>query len=120
MEQDEILMMFRLSRNKREQIRILAELTDSDEETIIEVLRDNGEYVTLQKCRKCHRLFQKYLSPYCPDCEEIIQKQRTEEQRYKTWLRWQMKEIAVRKKALSRQISELNKQTEKLREELDG
>ena len=120
MDREEIVVMFRLSKNKREQISILADLTDSDEETIIEILRDSGEYVALSKCPKCHKIFPRLLSRYCESCEGLLRKQRTEEQRYKSWLRWQIKRNEVKKKSLIRQIGELEQESKRLKEELNG
>lgn len=52
---DEIVEMYKRAKNKETQIEILAELTASDTETIVEVLKDagvfNGTYITCSRCR---------------------------------------------------------------------
>ena len=68
MNQEEIRQSFRQSKNKREQIRILADLTDSDVDTVIEVLKDDDMCVAVTKCKRCKRVFYRYLSPFCPSC----------------------------------------------------
>ena len=48
----EIVTLYKMAKDKDEQIFILAELTASDADTIIEVLKDFGEYkeMNIQRC----------------------------------------------------------------------
>lgn len=74
---DEIVRSYQQAENKGEQIFTLAELTLSDHETIIEVLKDHGVFNPEDienSLRTCHRCGKRYLarSPKgratCPDC----------------------------------------------------
>lgn len=51
---EEIICSYRTARNKEEQIEILAELTASDIDTILMVLKDAGERLpTMKRFKKC-------------------------------------------------------------------
>ena len=56
---DEIIWLYKVAKNPDEEIFILGELTCSDVETIIEVLKDAGVYVErkIQKCIKCKQMY---------------------------------------------------------------
>lgn len=85
---EQILRLYRIADNKGEQILILAELTASDEETIIEVLKDHGVFNpediadSLRTCTGCGR---KYIArdrrgrAVCPQCAFRRRKQRENE-----------------------------------------
>ena len=87
---EQILRLYRIAENKGEQILILAELTASDAETIIEVLKDHGVFNpedvadSLRECSACGR---KYIArdkrgrAVCPDCAFLRQKQRDNERK---------------------------------------
>lgn len=87
---EEILRLYRIADNKGEQILILAELTASDEETIIEVLKDHGAFKpedvadSLRTCEGCGR---KYISTtkrgraVCPQCAALRKKRRENEKK---------------------------------------
>ena len=120
MDQTEITTSFRQARNKSEQIRILADLSDTDTETVIEVLKDNDMCVSVAKCRRCGRTFQKYLRPYCPTCERLIAAQKRQAENYKRWVLWQIKQNAVKRKALVRMVKDLDIDTQRLKEEING
>lgn len=73
---DEIILLYRQARDKVEQIRILADLTESDTETIMEILNDAGEYQGNYKiCSKCGQaypvMFKNGRSNKCPECRNI-------------------------------------------------
>ena len=58
---EEIIRLYKQADDKGEQIRILAELTASDDETIIEVLKDHGVYneadLKLRTCTMCGKQY---------------------------------------------------------------
>lgn len=56
---DEIISLYLRAKDKDEEVFILAQLTASDAETIIEVLRDAEVYVenNIKQCANCKRLF---------------------------------------------------------------
>ena len=73
---EEIIVMYKNAKDREAEIIILAQLTASDTDTILEVLKDagefNGAYAT---CPRCGRSFPA-LSEYsrkrmCPDCREM-------------------------------------------------
>lgn len=68
----EIVTLYKMAKDKDEQIFILAELTASDADTIIEVLKDFGEYkeMNIQRCFNCHELYIAYnRCRVCQDCK---------------------------------------------------
>ena len=74
---DEIVRSYQQAENKGEQIFVLAELTLSDHETIIEVLKDHGVFNPKDienSLRTCHRCGRRYLArsmkgrATCPEC----------------------------------------------------
>ena len=74
---DEIISLYVNAKDKDKQITILAELTASDIETIVEVLKDNGIYQqnNIVTCKGCGRMFicegSKRLPSYCRPCKII-------------------------------------------------
>lgn len=118
MDRNEILTSFRQAKDKREQVHILADLTGSDEETVEEILKDAGLYVTIAKCRKCHRTYQKYISPYCPDCKLKIETAKRKAEEYRRWVRWLIRENEVKRYSLLRQIAMIDEENRKLKETL--
>lgn len=68
----EISRLYELSKDKDEEVFIIAELTDSDPETIIEVLKDEGVYdeKCIQTCIKCKEMYiEKGRAHICPSCK---------------------------------------------------
>lgn len=107
----EISIQFKQSLNKAQQINILAELTDSDTDTIIECLRDHGEYVKDARCRRCGGWYHQYLSPYCPDCEDIRAAERES-------IMFMIKVNSLKIKGLMSEINSLKKSNNMLRSTL--
>ena len=105
---DEICMSFRLAKRKGEQIRILADLTASDEETVIEVLKDHKLWVEVGKCKRCKALFWRYLSPYCPVCDAA-----------RKTIMWGLEVNADALRYHSSEIRRLNAERERLEERLN-
>lgn len=78
MNNHEICYSYRHAVNKMDQITILAQLTASDEDTIIEILRSEGvldeRHIKTRICCRCGREYrvrtQKGL-PVCPACRDI-------------------------------------------------
>ena len=72
-ETTDICYLYRTARDRDEEVFILAELTASDADTIIEVLKDAGEYEEnhIQRCIKCKELYiemgRKLICPKCKD-----------------------------------------------------
>lgn len=71
LEKSDVVYMYSHARDKHEEISILAELTASDIETIIEVLKEaeqpiEGKFI---KCKSCGFLMPgESKSPLCPKC----------------------------------------------------
>lgn len=97
--------LYRNAENKGEQILILAELTATNEETIINLLKDQGMFKpedlagSLRTCSGCGR---KYIATtkrgraVCPDCAFRRQKQRDNE-------RYRERREATRKRAAEKE-----------------
>ena len=68
----DIEFLYRKAKDKDEEVFILAELTASDVETIIEVLKDAGVYETkgIQQCIKCKEMYiERGRAHICPSCK---------------------------------------------------
>lgn len=81
---EELVRSYIQAENKGAQIHVLAELTLSDEETIIEVLKDHGvfhEEDIEDSLRECHRCGKKYVArtmrgrATCPECVRYHRKE---------------------------------------------
>lgn len=75
----EISRLYQLAKDTDEEIFILADLTDSDVETIIEVLKDEGVYEEkqIQKCIKCKEMYiEKGRAHICPSCKTKAMRRR--------------------------------------------
>lgn len=141
MDTKEICTSFKLSQNKRMQISILAELTDTDKETIIEILRDNGLCVRMGRCKVCGKTGEMYLNNVCKDCQMEKSRRAVRENTRKSVIMFQIKQKEQRRRGLMReakvckmQIEATNgmrqsklrqariveKEIEKLKEELNG
>lgn len=74
LELDDIISLYVTAGDKDKEIFVLAQLTASDPETIIEVLKDLNiyEHNNIRECRGCGRLFisggSKRLLTYCKPC----------------------------------------------------
>ena len=72
---EEIIFMYKGAKHKEEQISILAQLTASDTDTILEILKDAGVYSgAYRNCPKCGKVFPA-LTHYnkgrcCEECRE--------------------------------------------------
>ena len=67
----EIIGLYITAKDKDKQVFILAELTDSDADTIIEILKDFGAYEErhIQRCFNCHELYiEKNRCRVCDAC----------------------------------------------------
>lgn len=78
MNNHEICYSYRHAVNKTDQITILAQLTASDEDTIIEILRSEGvldersiRHRICCRCGKEYRASSKKGLPVCPECRDI-------------------------------------------------
>lgn len=83
---EEIVRSYEQAENKGEQIHVLAELTLSDEETIIEVLKDHGVFNeadiadSLRTCSRCGRVYVARTMrgrATCPECVRYHRKEIT-------------------------------------------
>lgn len=75
----EISRLYQLSKDMDEEIFILAELTDSDAETIIEVLKDEGVYEEkqIQRCINCKEMYiERGRAHICPSCRTKVMRKR--------------------------------------------
>jgi recombinational DNA repair protein RecR len=76
---DDVISLYVTAKDKDKQIFILAQLTASDVETIIEVLKDNGIYEEkgIQECFNCHELFISYnRNRVCETCKRKNRRER--------------------------------------------
>lgn len=111
----EIVKLYKESRNKVEEVQILAELTASDVETILAILQDEGVYdPDYRICVQCGNEYPRIYARQriCPECREnnkIAKKNRTEVAR----LELELKRNIVK-------IQELQREAEKIREKLRG
>ena len=83
MEINEICYLYKTAKDKDDEIFILAQLTCSDPETIIEVLKDEGIYEEnhIQRCIKCKEMYIEYgRLQICPSCrrKHTVNKRRKE------------------------------------------
>lgn len=116
MDKQEICTSFRMAKNKQNQITVLAQLTDSDVETIDEILFDHGLYIREDRCTRCGRIFQRCGKPYCRDCETRLFRSKAEKDARKKWIRYQIRENEARKMSLMRQIALLDQENQRLKE----
>ena len=111
---DEIVRSYLQAEKKTEQIFILADLTASDSETILEILRDEGAIKPGDlRTRICCRCDKEYVTPVrrgvpiCPDCRGIsVQIHQLE---------YELKCIAAKMQDKTREIGTLKNEGERLR-----
>jgi hypothetical protein len=114
---EEIVRSYLHSQNKTEQIFILAELTLSDTDTIIEVLKDAGvlQIRDIHK-RICCRCGREYITPtfkgtpVCNRCQGIQKEIKKQE--------YALKRMTAQMQDHTRKIGELKVQSEKIRERI--
>lgn len=114
--QEEMCELFKGAQNKRQQVRILAELTDTDVETVVEILRDAGLYVRSRRCKKCGKLFKAYVSPLCRECEEAAARDRKQERARARWIAYEIERSKQRKASLLRQVALVDLEIQRLKE----
>lgn len=114
-EREEICESFRLAANKRQQIGILAELYDTDKETVVEILRDAGLYVRECMCRRCGKRYKRLLAPVCRQCEEIEAKEKLRKEARKKWVDYQIRQNEQRAASLLRQAALLKLENDRLK-----
>ena len=106
---EEIIALYKKAKYKEEQITILAQLTASDTDTILEILKDVGVYSgAYRNCPKCGKSFPA-LTHYnkgrcCEECRERSAKISN--------LRYRLKKNATR-------MQEIQRLNVRYREELD-
>lgn len=101
---NEICSIFRGAADKKSQIEILADMTDSDRLTIIEILKDNGLCVRRGKCPRCgHRL---PLYTYCRDCENAIASERAWHKHWRQYLKGAARDKENRRLFLERELKQ--------------
>jgi hypothetical protein len=116
MDQNEICKSFRDAKDKAMQIHVLADLTLSDDETIIEILKDNNLFVKESQCRKCGDRYKRFLSPYCEKCAEKIRKAKEHEDKRKKWVLYAVEKNEVKRAEYLRKADELRDENIKLME----
>ena len=112
-----IVRSYQQAKNKTEQVFILADLTLSDTDTIIEILTDAGVIRTgdLHK-RICCRCGTEYVTttfrgtPVCDRCQGITKEISA--------LEYQLKRITAQIQGNTRNIGELRVKSEKIRKEI--
>lgn len=114
MDTSEICFMFRHAKDRQMQIHILADLTLSDDETIIEILKDNNLCVKQTKCRKCAQMFNKYLDPYCEPCRIMVNRAKQIERSRQAWVRQCIAENEALRQDYLKKAADLLKENTKL------
>lgn len=106
---DEVIYLYRRAKDKRHQISILAQLTCSDTETIMEILDDAGEFDGKYKvCTQCGKRYpsisvrgHQYYCPACKETRNLICRKR-----------YQLKQITAK-------IQQLGLESARIRAEID-
>lgn len=114
---EEVVRSYLQSENKTEQIFILAELTLSDTDTIIEVLNDAGVLnrgdLNKRICCRCGKEFitSTYRgTPVCDRCQGITKEI--------SKLEYQLKRVTAQMKDYTRNIGKLKARSEKMRTQI--
>lgn len=118
MDAREIESRFIKSTDRAQAIHDLAKMSESDEETIIEVLKDKGICVKVARCQKCGRAFPMYLSPFCYTCEGVVKQRRELGKLNDAIIEYQIKKNATKKHELIMEIIRLDLELARLKEEL--
>ena len=115
----EIVRSYKQAADKTEQVIILAELTCSDIDTNIEILKDAGAInqgdIRKRICCKCGK---EYITttfrgvPVCGDCQEVTRERSKAEYR--------LKKIVAQMQDKTRELGRLKKQSDKLREKINN
>ena len=105
----EIITMYKTAKNKEEQIPILADLTASDVDTILEILKDakvfNGAYSTCSRCGKQYPTISHHNpKKRCAECRKLASR---------------ISKIKFQIKKNNSKIQEIQRSSAKYREELD-
>lgn len=69
---EEIIYLYKIAKDKDEEVFILAALTESDADTIIEILKDHDIYEErhIQRCFNCHELYiERNRCRVCDSCK---------------------------------------------------
>ena len=106
----DIVVYYKQAANKIEEVEKLAELTASDVETILEILKDAGVYKgKYHVCGRCGQefpsIYKKLRSPLCPECRKVGREIAEKE--------WKLKKNIAK-------IAKLALESEQLRAEIDG
>lgn len=99
----ELCRAYELAEDKREAIIELARATDTDTETVVEVLCDAGLYARECKGELCGAQFKKLLSPACRNRENEKQREQASKAALEKWVRYQIAQNEQRKASLLRQ-----------------
>lgn len=116
---DEIVRSYKQAKRKTEQIFILADLNDSDPNTIIGILNEAGalDYKNL-KIRICCRCDMEYIAasnrglPICPDCRGTAEEIKFHE--------YELKSMTAKIQKKIREIGKLKAESAALREKIDA
>lgn len=106
----DVVVYYKQAPNKIEEVEKLAELTGTDIDTIIEILKDAGVFKgKVHICGRCGHefpsIYKKIKNPLCPDCRGICKEIANKE--------WKLKRNIAR-------IASLAVESQRLREEIDG
>lgn len=115
----EIVRSYKQAADKTEQVIILAELTCSDIDTIIEILKDAGA-INQGDIRKriCCRCGKEYITAtykgvsVCEDCQEL--------NREISKAQYRLKKIIAQMQDKTRELGRLKAQSDKLREKINN
>ena len=107
----DVIVYYKGAKNKIEEVDVLAQLTGSDVDTILEILKDAGVYKgAYHICASCGQqfpsIYKKMKNPLCPKCRKVgneIAK-----------LEWKLKRNIAKMEQLARENGKLRKEIEEI------
>lgn len=110
-DKQQIIISYKKARNKAEQVTILAQLTETDSETIVKILENAGVYEgAYKKCQKCGHDYaigyKQGRTKYCEKCRLRIKAIYHKEWEIKRNMT-KIQEIARKNEMLRREVEEM-------------
>ena len=111
---DDVIRLYKQAKDKKKEIKILAELTCSDFETILAILEDAGEFSGDYKvCARCGLRFPVVSTQgrgYCPKCRA--------KERKISELKYELKRITAEIQQLGLKSARIRAEIERLKDEV--